>query len=69
MAFFRCYFLRSDGHIRSAKVFECPSDSDAIRQAQSDFSDQECPIFELWEGTRRVHTEHKVAANITGESY
>lgn len=62
MAFFRCYFLDTDGHIRSAKVFECASDGDAIMLARSDFSDQECPMFELWEGKRRVHLEYKAPA-------
>lgn len=61
MAYFRCYFLRTDGHIQSAKVFECASDGDAIHRAQSEFRDQECPMFELWEGKRRVHAEYKAA--------
>ncbi|HVA12978.1 MAG TPA: hypothetical protein VNF99_07000 [Stellaceae bacterium] len=59
MAYFRCYFIRTDGHIQSVKVLEAEDDAAAILEAQSAFADQDYPIFELWDGKRRVHLESK----------
>jgi hypothetical protein len=59
MTFFRCHFIRGDGHIHAVKVLECLNDRDAIRQARTAFEDQEHPMFELYEGARRVCGEDK----------
>ena len=57
---FCCYFVDRKDRVRRTIEIEALSLGEAINQAQKELkTSQERLSFELWEGARRVHPEHR----------
>jgi hypothetical protein len=51
---YRFYFLGQDGKIKSAEDIECPTDTDALAEAERRLAAGTYPAIEVWERARRV---------------
>lgn len=49
---YRVYLIGHDGHIQAAEELVCHSDEDACEKARAILTD--CPMVEVWSGSRRV---------------
>lgn len=49
---YRAFLIGTDGHVKAAEEFYCPSDDEACKKASAILT--ECPAVEVWNGDRRV---------------
>ena len=60
MPIFCCHFVDRKDRVRRTTAIEALSLGEAINQAQQELkTSRERLSFELWEGARRVHPEHR----------
>ena len=55
---YRCLFLQADGCVAAREEFEAETDNDALIVARALYAERAARDgLELWEDTRRVHSE------------
>jgi hypothetical protein len=71
MTAYRCYLLGADDKIKSAEVIDCPTDADALQEAERRLAASEHPMIEVWDKARRVgivgHSKDHVAMTAQGQ--
>jgi hypothetical protein len=59
MTVYRCYFLTASNRITDTVEFDSDHDEAALKEARLHFARTKYGGFEVWEGSRCVHTELK----------